>query len=222
MGSTPVAAEVSSSKSYQVTDTEFGSTSLQQACSTKYCATVSIGDMTADQGSSSAHFGKLSGKDPRLQVIIDSGSSSLGTLSTEQTAAKTMIVKVRNYISAGYVVQIIGSAPQYGGHTLKVLSSPAASKAGNEQFGINDVKNATPKVGADVVQIPSSGASLGAAEPGYNTADFFQYHSGDVIGRGTNVSGETDYTVTMIVNISNATPPGHYTSDLSAVVIPTY
>lgn len=220
--STPAAAEVSSSKNYKVTDTEFGSTSLQQSCSSKYCATVSIGDMAAGQGGSSAHFGKISGKEPRLEVIIDPGTSSLGTLSTTQTATKTMVVKVRNFIGAGYVVQIVGSAPQYGGHVLKALTSPSASKSGTEQFGLNDVKNSTPSVGADAVQTPSTGASLGAAEPGYTAANLFQYHSGDVIARGTNVSGETDYTVSMIVNISDATPPGHYTSDLSAVVIPTY
>ncbi|HEU0266628.1 MAG TPA: hypothetical protein VFQ70_03300 [Candidatus Saccharimonadaceae bacterium] len=221
MFSTPVAAEVSSSKNYQVTDTEFGSTSLQQSCSSKYCATVSIGDMTPGEKAGVAQFRTYTTGHAHLQVIIEAGSSDLGTLSTEETATKTMVVKVQNYIGAGYVVQIVGTPPTFDTHVLKALTSPSASRAGHEQFGLNVVKNTLPNVGVD----PSSDSSktvLGAAAADYDTANLFQYHSGDVVARGTSASGETDYTVSMIVNISNLTPPGHYTSNLQAVVIPTY
>ena len=225
MVATPVAALTSSSKNYQVTDTEFGATSLQSTCSGHYCATVSIGDATTGDGSSVAstsHFGTIAGKEPRLEVIIDGGASSLGTLSTDHTATKTMIVRVRNFIGAGYIVQVTGSAPKYGTHTLAASSMPTAAKPGTEQFALNAVKNTDPKVGADPQQIPDSGASLGDATQNYSTPNLFQYLSGDVVARGSSVSGETDYTISMVINISNATPPGNYSSDLSAVVIPTY
>lgn len=218
-------AVTSSSNNYQVTETQFGATSSEPTCSGQYCAQVSIGNM-AGGSSASAHnsavFGAITNSDPLLEVIITPGQSNLGVLTTEKTATTTTSVQVRNYLSGGYTLQITGTPPIYNGHTLATPSVPTASIHGTEQFGINAVANTTPSVGADPVQVPSNQTSFGVANSGYNTANLFQYTSGDVVAHSNTSSGQTSYTISMIMNISNATPAGHYSSDFSAVVVPSY
>lgn len=225
IGAGTVAAESSSSNSYKVMDTQFGSSSTVQTCSTSYCAKASLGDVVAGSSSASgytARFGELSGSDPLLEVIVGGGSGNLGDLDTTTTATMTMTVQVRNYLSGGYVLQVIGAPPKYGSHTLSALSSPTASDPGTEQFGINIVANTSPSVGTNPAQVPSSETSFGVANSGYDTANLFKFSSGDVVAHSNSSSGRTDYTVSMIVNISSVTPAGRYSADFNAVVVPVY
>jgi hypothetical protein len=60
--------------------------------------------------------------------------------------------------------------------------------------------------------------SFGEAAAGYNTANQFQYASEAIVARSYQSSGRTDYTVSMIINISNQTPAGRYAGDFSVVV----
>lgn len=220
-----VFATTSSSSNYQVTETEFGASSTSQTCSGQYCARASIGDMSPSDGKSasySAKFGAITDSDPLLEVIVDTGASDLGILSTEKTATKTMVVRVRNYLSDGYTMQIVGSAPTVNSHTLKTPTTPTASKPGTEQFAINASANTTPNVGAGPVQVPSNTFSFGTVLPNYSVPNLFMYSSGGVVAKSTSSSGETDYTISMIVNISNDTPAGHYSGDFAAIVVPVY
>lgn len=224
-GASTALAQSSSSNNYKVTETQFGSGSTQQQCSASYCTKTSIGDMGTGSSSSTggtASFGSITSDEPLLEVIIEPGVSFLGDLSSSQTATKTTVVKVRSYLSNGYFIQVTGDPPKYGNHTLSTPSSPTASQVGSEQFGINVVANSSPNVGADPVQVPSGEFSFGEAYAGYNTANLFKYNSGDTIARSTVASGQTEYTISMIVNISNLTPSGHYSGDFSAVVVPAY
>lgn len=219
------AAETAKSDHYQTTDTEFGSISNTQNCSTQYCAQASIGDMTAGDSAStvsSAKFGSVTSADPLLEVIVDPGQSDLGTLTTERTATKTMTVKIRSYLSDGYMLQIVGDSPKYGGHKLATPTTPTASAPGTEQFAINAAANTTPNIGAGPVQVPSDQFSFGAVNDDYKLPNLFKYISGDVVAHSSVESGQTDYTISMIINISNATPAGHFSGDFSAVVIPVY
>ncbi|MCA9327635.1 hypothetical protein KDA14_03855 [Candidatus Saccharibacteria bacterium] len=224
-GAGTALAQSSTSSNYKVTETQFGSGSTQQQCSASYCTKTSIGDMGNGSSSSaggSAQFGSITPDEPLLEVIIEPGVSFLGDLSSTQTATKTTIVKVRSYLSNGYFIQVTGDPPKYGNHTLSTPSSPTASQVGSEQFGINVVANSSPNVGANPVQVPSGQYSFGEAYTGYNTANLFKYNSGDTVARSTVASGQTEYTISMIVNISNLTPSGHYSGDFSAVVVPAY
>ena len=56
----------------------------------------------------------------------------------------------------------------------------------------------------------------------YNIPNWFKYRSGETVARSLTDSGRTDYTVTMIVNISSSTPAGEYAGDFAAVVIPAF
>ena len=226
-GAGTAVAETSSSAHYQVTGTDFNAISSSKSCSTQYCAKASIGDMTAQTGknaTSTARFGSIAATDsnPLLEVIVDPGESNLGTLTTESTAYKSMTVRVRTHLSDGYVLQIMGNSPKYGNHTLATPTTPTSASPGTEQFGINATVNTTPNVGADPLQVPSSQTSFGVVNDDYKIQNKFKYINGDEVAHSDSESGQTDYTVSMIVNISNATPAGHYTGDFSAVVVPLY
>jgi len=226
IGDTTTAfATTSSSTNYQMTEAQFGSGSTVESCSGQYCARASIGDMVAgdsENSRNSATFGPVIAEEPLLEVIVDPGESNLGDLTTDRTATKTMTVRIRNYLSEGYTLQITGSPPKYGNHTLSTPTTPTASTPGTEQFAINAAANTTPDIGANPLQIPSSELSFGEVDDAYKTPNLFKYTSGDVVARSRTESGRTDYTISMIVNVSNSTPAGRFTGDFSAVVIPAF
>jgi len=220
-----VSAAQSASTHYQVNETQFGSGSALNNCSNTYCAKISAGDTTVGSASSTsytAHFGSTTTNVPLLEVITEGGSQNMGVLDTNLTGTATNSIKVRNYLSNGYVLQIAGAAPNQGTHSLTALTSPTTSHRGAEQFGINFAANTAPAIGSNPVQIPSGSYSFGAATPDYATPDLFKYVDGDVVARSTKSSGETDYTMSMIINVSNVTPGGHYNTSFSAVAVPTY
>lgn len=213
------------SPSYEASEMEFGSGSEPETCSGQYCAQASIGDMSADGGlqPSSASFGTIpEDSDPLIEVIVDGGASNLGTLSATKTAWKTMTVRIRTYLTDGYTLQITGAPPKYADHTLKTPTTPTASVPGTEQFALNAVHNTSPEVGADPAQIPSDQFSFGEVELDYATPNLFKYVDGDVIASSSVASGRTDYTISIIVNISDATPAGHFSGDYSAMVVPRF
>lgn len=220
-----VQAETATSPNYQVSETQFGGGSTLDSCSGQFCARTTIGDTTigtSTDGTSNARFGAITDSEPMLEVIVDPGQSNLGVLTTERTATKTTIVRVRTHLSSGYTLQIMGAPPSVNGHTLATSSSVFESRPGVEQFGINMVANTLPLVGANPTQVPSDQTSFGTVSSGYNTPNRFKYSAEDVVARSQSESGRTDYTISMIVNISSSTPAGHYSGDFSAIVVPIY
>jgi hypothetical protein len=218
-------AQNSNSTHYQVTQTQFGAGSLDKDCSAHYCGKVSIGDAASGYASSAhyrANFGSDTSDVPLLEVITQGGTEDLGSLSTATTATATEIVKVRNYLSNGYSLQITGAAPNQGSHALTNLATPTASQSGQEQFGINLVANTSPPIGTNPQQLPSTVTSFGEPTVDYSTTNLFKYVDGDVVASSPSSSGETDYTISMIFNVSNITPGGSYNGVYSAVVVPVY
>ena len=225
-GAGTALATTSVSPSYQVSETEFGAGSALESCSGQYCAKATIGDVFAGTSQSPSHtasFGKIAkDSDPLLEVIVEEGQSNLGVLGVEKTASKTTVIKIRNYLSDGYMLQMIGDPPKYQDHSLGTPSQPTESQPGNEQFGINLVANTTPVVGTDPVQTPSGEFSFGQVAPDYATANRFMYQSGAVIASSDQESGQTEYTISMIINVAGSTPAGHFAGDYQAVVIPAF
>lgn len=211
----------SSSNSYQMVESQFGNTTSNESCSAGYCATVSIGN---DSGSSATvpEFGEVQYSEPILEMIVIPGESNLGNLTTEQAGSKEMQVKIRNYMTGGYRLQIIGTAPTYGDHTLSTLATPTTSQPGTEQFGINVIANTTPDVGVNPIAQPGGGDATNTILANYKITNQFMYVSGQTIAETATNTGGADYTISMIVNISNATPAGKYTSDFAAVVMPYF
>jgi hypothetical protein len=103
------------------------------------------------------------------------------------------------------------------------MSTATTSSPGTEQFGINVVANTTPiSQGANPVQIPSSTFSFGLAAPGYDTPNNYKYNNGDTIAQSPKSTGETDYTISYLANISGVTPAGHYVMNQSLVATATF
>lgn len=214
-------AQQSSSDNYQMVESQFGSTTTNESCSAGYCAAVSIGN---DSGSSAttAEFGTANYSEPLLEMIVIPGESNLGELTTEQTGTKTMQVKIRNYLTGGYRLQITGDSPTYDGRALYALPTPTASDPGSEQFGINVVSNTNPSAGANPVAQPGGGDASSTVLTNYKIQNQFMYVSGQTIAETSTNTGGADYTITMMVNISNSTPAGKYTGDFAAVVVPYF
>jgi hypothetical protein len=77
-------------------------------------------------------------------------------------------------------------------------------------------------LGADPAQVPGPTYSYGSAATGYNSACNFKYAQNDVIAQSVKSSGETDYTISYIMNISNVTPGGTYSMAQSLVATATF
>lgn len=219
-----IAAAQTASSSYKVNEYQFGIGGELNACSTNYCSKQSAGETAVGNTSSSsyqAQAGFNTTSDPILQVAVN-GSVNFGILSTNATASGTANIQVKTYLASGYTMIIDGPAPINNISNLDPIPAPSASQAGTEQFGINLRNNATPDIGADPVQVPDSSFSYGVPAADYNTPDLFKYQDGDIIAYSNSSTGETDYTLSMIANISAATPGGRYTSDYSIVVVAVF
>lgn len=222
----PVYADDAKSSNYSLSQSQFGSGSLDKECSAGgTCNQTSLGGISSGKSSSDSYtttFGAVTPNQPSLSVLTVPGVSDLGNLDSLHTSTSVSTVKVLSYMTSGYTMQIVGSAPKYENHTITTLVTPTASQIGTEQFGINLVANTTPGVGLNPVQLPSSNFSYGQVSDNYFTPDKFMYHSGDTVAYSDVESGQTDYTITMIINVSDKTPSGRYSSDFSVMVVPNY
>lgn len=225
IGGTVSATSSSHSAHYKITETQIGAGSVLNDCSASYCSKISVGDLVVGSGKSdlySAQFGSNTSATPLLEVITQAGVQNLGVLSTERTASATVSIKVRTYLSGGYSMFISGNPPSQGTHTLTTTSAPETSRPGVEQFGVNLAKNTTPNIGVDPVQVPSDQISFGRPAVDYAYPDNFKYVPGQTVASSSSSTGETDYTLSMVINISDSTPDGHYHGSLSAVVVPVF
>ncbi len=176
--------------------------------------------------SASTNYGAQSGNtttsDPRLTCALNSGTLNFGALSNSVTVHGTVTFSVLNYTAYGYNVTILGNTPSNGSHNLSAMSSTGPSVIGTEQFGMNLRDNATPNVGADAVQVPSSTFSFGTPTANYNTVDNFRYVAGENIATAPKSSGQTDYTASYIINTSTTTPGGQYSGSQTILCTGTY
>ena len=225
----PANAQQSSSTHYQVNEAFFGSGGDLQDCSTHYCAKLSAGETGVGNTKSTsyqAQAGFNTDRTPYIQFSVSGGSTDLGVLSVGSTATATATFSVKTYLASGYVVKIKSAGPTNtsgGGHILNPLSTPTASSAGTEQFGMNLVANTSPRTfGAAPVQVPDSSFSFGTVASGYNTSNLYKYVNGDTVASSATSSGETDYTASYIYNISNLTPDGVYQYNGIFVATSTY
>ncbi len=232
----------SASTNYRVVEGEIGGNGQFSSNSSNFTFNPSTDDGGSSLGesavgnSSSTNFQTNSGfnttAQPSLTFVVNSTTVGLGALTTSLKSTGTATFSVQDYTSYGYVVQVVGTPPTYGGHPLTPLTTDTASSAGTEQFGINTVLNTSAAVGADPVQVPSGSFSFGVAGDGvtgtygtnrpYTISDKWRYNSGDTIASGPKSSGETDYTISFLANISTLTPGGTYVGSISLVATGTY
>lgn len=234
------------SPNYQVNQAFFGSGGSLQMNSSNYQANGALGELGVGNSKSSnyqAQVGYNTDRTPYLQFIVNGANIDLGVLTSATTSVATATFSVKDYLSSGYVVQTDSPPPTYSGHSLNALTTPTASSTGSEQFGMNLVANSCPantpasgagscsgSLGANPSQQPDSTFSFGTVDPsvcskvtsGYDTPDEYKYVNGDIIAASCQSSGETDYTVSYIFNISNTTPAGAYTFHHVLIATATY
>lgn len=229
-GTVAAGSTQSNSSHYSVSEVQIGGNgSAQHVCSSggNYCASEAAGDTVVGDASSasySAKFGSFTTTVPVLEMIVAGGIQNVGVLQPSTTATVSDTIKIRSYQSNGYSLYITGASPSQGRHNLNTMTAgcPCTSQPGQEQFGINLARNTSPNLGAAPVQVPSGTFSFGTVNAGYDQSDHFKYSNGDAVANSTKSTGETDYTLSMVLNISAATPAGQYTGNFSAVVVPTY
>lgn len=212
-----------------------GSGGELHACSATYCSKESAGEIAAGNMAGTAfkaHGGFNTDRQPYIAFSVAGGSTDIGMLSTVGTATTTATFAVKTYLASGYVVQLAADPPTNNSlspHTMAAPLTPTASSVGTEQFGINLVQNLTScspaapaNFGNDPVQVPDNTFSFGTVNSNYNTCGKFMYQKGDTIANSTQSSGETDYTISFIYNISSTTPDGLYTYNGTLVATSTY
>lgn len=214
------------SPSYRIDESFIGPGGTVESSSPNYKESSTAGDIGVGETLSAnyrAQAGFNTTSDPRLVMIVNTSSINFGQLSTAVTATATSSFSVLNYTAHGYAVFTIGNPPSISGHTLAGMSSTGPSSTGTEQFGINLKANTSPVTfGANAVQVPSGSFSFGAASTGYNSTNNFRYVAGEQVAESLQTSGETDYTISYIVNAANTTPAGQYQGAQSLVVVGTY
>lgn len=230
----PVFAAQSSSPSYQVNEVQFGTGGQLNASSPNYQAQESVGSTTVGSASSASYQAKagyLTPNTPFLEMVVNPATISLGTLSSVTTATGTATFHVRAYVDSGYTVISVNDPPvNEEGAFLSPIAAPSASSAGTEQYGINMVQNLTTcptpapaNFGANPVLVPNSTFATGQAAAGYNTCGLFKYVKGDTVAQTvTNGWGQTDYTISYIVNINPVSKAGKYTMTQDLVAVATY
>lgn len=221
-----------SSSNYKANEVIFGSGGDNNQSSANYEAGVAAGILGVGLYSSSnyqAYSGFLTPGDPFLELGIDTSSVDLGTLSPSSTNSGQASFHVRAYVDSGYTVQTVNQPPTYtsGTHsyTLPAKSTLGAPSVGIAEFGMNLVHNTSPAVGADPSPQPNGTYATGVAAAGYNTANEFQYHAGDIVAEtpaGSSGWGLTDYTISYIADSSILTPAGDYQVAQDLVVVATY
>ncbi len=219
------------SSHYLVNEVFFGNGGTLQSTSNSYQAQTSIGELGVGNSKGTnyqAQNGFNTSDMPVLIVNVAGGTLVLGdvngVLNSSTASTNYTTFTIENYLSHGYVVYITGSGPTDGpgGYALNALSTPTLSSPGSEQFGINLAQNTSPAVGAPPQYIPDNSFSTGFAATGYNNANYFEYIPNSEIAYSNSSSGETQYTLSVLENISNHTPAGVYTSSLSVVAVPTF
>lgn len=228
----------SSSASYKVDETFFGSGGVQNACSTAYCSDQTAGSLGAGATSSTSYAafaGFTTPYIPALEMIVSGATVDLGVLSSSATASGAARAgtcncsfTVRTYLSGSYVVVTMSNPPtSENNDILAAKTTLGAPIVGKEEFGMNVVANTSPSMGANPVNVPDNTFADGQAATGYSTPNQFKYGVGDVIASspkttGNPAIGETDYTISYIADIKPLTKAGLYTMNQNLVVVATY
>jgi hypothetical protein len=220
----PVLADPLRSSNYQFQETSLGGTGLYNSQSANYQTAGTSGGILGVGNSASTGFqvnaGNITTNDPSLAFGITNANANFTNFSAAVAATATSTFEVIDYTSYGYIVQVIGTPPARGSHTISAMSSTTTSQVGQEQFGINLVANTSPiSFGAN----PNHGQfGFGSATANYGTPNNFRFVSGETIASAPKSSGQTAYTISYLVNVGSLTPGGDYTSNQILICTGTY
>lgn len=211
------------SSNYRLDEGAIGTGNMLESQSANYKARDGINDLAIGESASGRYqviAGSKTSPDPWLSFIVASPSVSFGVLSATTTATATAKFSVLSYTSYGYVVQVTGDSLKGNGHTIPGMDITGPSQTGIEQFGLNLVANTSPiSLGAN----PDNGQfGFGSVTSNYSSANNYRYVDGEIVAQAAKSSGETNYTISYIVNVQPLTPGGKYVTNQALVVTGTY
>jgi hypothetical protein len=211
------------SSHYRFDESVIGAGGLVQSSSANYTARNTTGDLAVGATASSNYqvaTGATTTNDPNLSFAINTPTLNFGNFTASGPTMTTASFSVSNYTSYGYIVQMVGTSPSNGSHTIPAMTTTAASQTGVEQFGINLVANTAPSsIGAN----PDNGQfGFGTAAPNYGTSNKYRFVSGETLATAPKSSGVTNYTISYLTNVAGLTPGGQYASNQTLIVTGTY
>jgi hypothetical protein len=139
-------------------------------------------------------------------------SLDLGILEPTHASPGTSQFATATNDPAGYVVFVLGTTMTSGNNVIPAAASPTLSLPGVSRFGMNLRANASPAVGSDPF-----GAGTGTPTANYSFSNFFTFGSGDAVATSPLTTDFNTMTVSYLVNVSNAQPPGIYATTLTYV-----
>ncbi len=223
------SAQSSQSSNYRVDEAGFATGSELDATSATYRSRVSAGDIGvgfSESGNFITYGGFISPEDEYVELVIPPQTVDLGTLSPGVPSTGTATFTARSYLNHDYIIVSSREAPSIPGYVISTITSADTIDTAQEQFGMNLVANTSPSsFGADPSQQPVDDGTFafGQAAAGYNTANNYQYNAGDIIAQsGARGYGETDYTISYVMNITSVTPAGQYRMEQDLVITATF
>ena len=222
-------AQTHSSTNYSVDQSSFTSGSAVDANSASYNSRVSVGDVAVGVGDSTSYktfTGYINPDEEYVELVIPVTTIDMGILSPGTPGTGTATFTARTYLNDEYVIVSPRDPPTLDGgtETIDPMTSATTFNSATEQFGMNLVANTSPvSQGANPAPQPNSSFAFGEAAAGYDTANNYQYNQGDVIAESvTGGYGETQYTISYLMNITSVTPAGVYTMEQDLVLFATF
>jgi hypothetical protein len=193
-------------------------------------ARTSVGNLGIGQSESGSYIGLAGTITPDqeyAELIVPVTTVNMGTLSPGVPGVGTATFSARTYLNNDYIIVSMRNSPtNESGSQIDPMTSATTFNSAIEQFGINLVANTSPATqGANPSRQPLDNGTFafGEAAPGYNTTNNYQYNAGDVIARSvTRGYGETDYTISYMLNIVTITPAGLYRMEQDLVLTATF
>lgn len=139
--------------------------------------------------------------------------TDMGDLIPGSTALARSQMAAGTNASDGFAIAAYGTSMLAGGSEIPALSQPTESRPGTNQFGINLVENTTPIHGAN----PDNTADAALPTPDYAQSNRFTFRNGDVVAQSPGVALTSRFTVSYLVNVSNALPAGVYTTTITYI-----
>lgn len=151
-----------------------------------------------------------------VTVALNCSSSSgvllnFGELKTTQPRFLSSQFSVATNDPGGYTTFVAGPTMTSGNNTIPALDPPTINRPGTSQFGVNLRANSNPAVGAE-----PTGVGSGAIASGYNISNQFFFRN-QVIASSPISTDFNAFTVSYLVNVSNAQRPGVYSTTLTYI-----
>jgi hypothetical protein len=115
---------------------------------------------------------------------------------------------------SGYTISYNGATLTSGANTIAAMAAKAASSTNTEQFGINLKLNTTPATGTE-----PTGSGTGAPTSDYATQNQYKFVAGaaTALASASAPTLSNTYTVTYIVNVTQVTKPGAYSTTITYI-----